>query len=63
MDLVVQRINLYYEDRILITLGDLSDIEGKIASFSLLLSEKIGEAEEGELDLTNPDEVHFIPQE
>ncbi len=59
----MQRINLYYEDRILITLGDLSDIEGKIASFSLLLSEKIGEAEEGELDLTNPDEVHFIPQE
>lgn len=52
-----------YEDRILVTLGDISDIEAKISSFSLVTHEKIGGQEKGELDISNPDEVHFIPKE
>ena len=52
-----------YEDRILVTLGDLTDINEKMESFKFLLSEKIGQREAGELDITDPDEVHFIPQD
>lgn len=51
-----------YEDRILVTLGDLEDIDEKLASFKLLLADKIGRQEKGELDITNQDEIHFIPQ-
>ena len=54
-------LSFVYEDRIKVFLGDNTIFEDKIASFVLLVKEEIGPSAEGEMDISNPDKIHFVP--
>jgi len=55
------RLRLYYQNRIEVDLGTLTDIDIKIATLKAILydSESIGVDEVGTLDLTDPDRAYF----
>ena len=58
------RLRIYYQNRIEIDLGTLTDMDAKMATLKAILYESgsIGVDETGRVDLTNPDRVYFNNQ-
>ncbi|MPN31742.1 hypothetical protein SDC9_179216 [bioreactor metagenome] len=54
-------IKLNYEDRMVVSLGDVASLERKIEYFKAVAAE-IGESEKGTLDVSNPQKASFLPQ-
>lgn len=58
------RLRLYYQNRIEIDIGPLTDMDAKMATLKAILYESgtVGVDETGKIDLTNPDRVYFNNQ-
>ena len=58
------RLQLYYQNRIEVDLGTLTDMDAKMATLKAILYESgsIGVDETGRIDLSNPDRVYFNNQ-
>lgn len=58
------RLRLYYQNRIEIDIGALTDMDAKMATLKAILydSGTVGVDETGKIDLTNPDRVYFNNQ-
>lgn len=58
------RLRIYYQNRIEIDIGPLTDMDAKMATLKAILYESgtVGVDETGKIDLTNPDRVYFNNQ-
>ncbi len=58
------RLRIYYQNRIEIDIGPLTDMDAKMATLKAILYESgtVGVDETGRIDLTNPDRVYFNNQ-
>lgn len=55
-------MKIYYDNRITLQLGGIQQLDYKLQLAKQVLSEKIGEMEQGTLDLSTEGEVRFLPK-